>query len=314
MKTLIKNIEKNNYIYLLMNTVLAAIDIGSNAIRLLINTISKNSNGEDEYKKTCYVRMPIRLGEDVFSDGHISTEKIFRMREAFQAFSHLMRAYEVEKFRCCATSAMREASNGEEVVKDIFDSSGIHIEIISGKERSDFIYKAGDYSQLLDPKKTYLSVDVGGGSTEIIVYANGKKLNSYSFKIGTVRLLNDKCTEEFSSMRKWLQEIVDKYQPKIIIGSGGNINKVHKLHNKKRQETISFFELKRLFSSLKLLSFEERMKEYGLNNYRADVIVPAIKIFMTVAKQCDISQIMVPKVGLSDGVIHQLYQNGKYTE
>lgn len=297
-----------------MNTVLAAIDIGSNAIRLLINTISKNNNGKDEYKKTCYVRMPIRLGEDVFSTGDISEEKIFRMKEAFQGFSHLMRAYKVDKFRCCATSAMREATNGVKVVGDILTSSNIRIEIISGKEEADLVYKAGDYNQLLDPETTYLSVDVGGGSTEIIVYANGKKLNSYSFKVGTVRLLNDKCTDEFDHMKKWLQEIIDKYQPKVIIGSGGNINKVHKLHNKKRHETISFFELKRLFSSLKPLSFEERMKEYGLNSYRADVIVPAIKIFMTIAKQCDISQIMVPKVGLSDGIIHQLYQDEKYIE
>ncbi len=291
-----------------MDTILAAIDIGSNAIRLLINTISKNSNGEDEYKKTCYVRMPIRLGEDVFSNGHISEEKIYRMREAFQAFSHLMRAYRVQSFRCCATSAMREAKNGQEVADKIFDTSGIHIEIISGKEEADLVYKAGDYTELLDPTKTYLSVDVGGGSTEIIVYSNGKKLNSYSFRVGTVRLLNDKCTKEFEHMKEWLQDIVDKHHPDTIIGSGGNINKVHKLHNKKRNEPLSFFELKRLYASLKPLSFEERMKEYGLNTYRADVIVPALKIFITVAMQCDIGQVIVPKVGLSDGVIHQLYQ------
>lgn len=291
-----------------MNTILAAIDIGSNAIRLLINTISKNSNGEDEYKKTCYVRMPIRLGEDVFSNGHISEEKIYRMTEAFQAFSHLMRAYRVQSFRCCATSAMREAANGQEVADKIFDTSGIRIEIISGKEEADLVYKAGDYTELLDPTKTYLSVDVGGGSTEIIVYSNGKKLNSYSFRIGTVRLLNDKCTTEFGHMKEWLQDIVDKHQPDTIIGSGGNINKVHKLHNKKRNEPLSFFELKRLYASLKPLSFEERMKEYGLNTYRADVIVPALKIFITVAMQCDIGQVIVPKVGLSDGVIHQLHQ------
>lgn len=291
-----------------MDTILSAIDIGSNAIRLLINTISKNSNGEDEYKKTCYIRMPIRLGEDVFSNGQISEEKIYRMVEAFQAFSHLMRAYRVQRFRCCATSAMREAANGQEVADKIFDTSGIRIEIISGKEEADLVYKAGDYSQLLDPTKTYLSVDVGGGSTEIIVYSNGKKLNSYSFRVGTVRLLNDKCAQEFDHMKEWLQDIVNKHQPDTIIGSGGNINKVHKLHNKKRNEALSFFELKRLYSSLKPLSFEERMKEYGLNTYRADVIVPALKIFITVAKQCDISQVIVPKVGLSDGVIHQLHK------
>lgn len=290
-----------------MNTILAAIDIGSNAIRLLINTINK-TNKEDEYKKTCYVRMPIRLGEDVFADGSISEDKIYRMVEAFQAFSHLMKAYGVQDFRCCATSAMREATNGKEVADKIFETSGIRIEIISGKEEADLVYKAGDYNQLLDPTKTYLSVDVGGGSTEIIVYANSQKLNSYSFRVGTVRLLNDKCKDEFAHMKEWLQQIVDKHKPDIIIGSGGNINKVHKLHNKKRNEALTFFELKRLYSSLKPLSYEERMTEYGLNNYRADVIVPALKIFMTVAKQCDISQVIVPKVGLSDGVIHQLHQ------
>ncbi|MFA6831099.1 MAG: hypothetical protein WCR36_02350 [Bacteroidaceae bacterium] len=284
----------------------AGIDIGSNAIRLLINEIESTSSGVN-YSKACYIRVPIRLGEDVFTQGFIGEEKRLRMIAAFQGFHHLMQAYGVTRFRCCATSAMREAANGGDVVKEIAIQSGIPIEIITGQEEADLVYHASGSMHIFDDKRNYLYVDVGGGSTEIICYAGGEKRASRSFKLGTVRILAHECKDEFEAMAQWIGTTCKEYNPVAIIGSGGNINKLHKMLGRKQLESIYYFEMKRLYEQSKTMNLDERMKHFSINAYRADVIVPAMTIFLTIAELTAISEFIVPKVGLGDGIIHQLY-------
>lgn len=287
-------------------TTIGAIDIGSNAIRLLINFVEENGNVR--FKKAAFIRVPIRLGEDVFTTRRISEEKKERMCEAMKSFSHLLKTFKAENFRACATSAMREAENGAEVVDYIYKNSGIKIEIISGMEEAKTIFEAGDIAGLMGENKSYLYVDVGGGSTEVTIYSNNKRIGSESFPLGTVRMISDAVDkEEIKRFKKWIEEISAKYRPETIIGSGGNINKVHKLLLKKEREPINYLELKNLYNELKELSYDGRMKNYNLNTYRADVIMPAMKIFLTVGKSAKIDEILVPKIGLSDGIIHKLY-------
>lgn len=291
--------------------ILGAIDIGSNAIRLLINNVDSNDNSKD-FKKTAFLRVPIRLGEDVFTDGIIGDEKKNLMTEAFTGFSHIMRAYKVTRFRACATSAMREAKNGKEIVNYIKASCGIEIEIIRGQEEADIIFEAGGLSKMMDKSCNYLYVDVGGGSTEFVLYSNNKKIVSKSFKLGTVRILaNAVNKDEPDKLKKWLKEIYANNKPLSIIGSGGNINKIHKLLGKREGECINYTELKVLYDRLNEMSFEDRIVNYKLKSYRADVIIPAMRIFINVCKTCNINEIYVPKVGLADGIIHHLYFKDK---
>lgn len=283
-----------------------AIDIGSNAIRLLINTVEEYPD-QTEFKKTAFLRVPIRLGEDVFTHGEISPEKREKLCEAMAGFAHIMKAYGVQDFRAYATSAMREAANGETITAYIRKKSGIGIEIISGETEAETIYANG-LADMLAAEKTYLYVDVGGGSTEVIVYSNRAKVEARSFALGTVRMLSDAVDkDEMKKFKKWLAEIGKKYQPTAIIGSGGNINKVQKLLNKKDKENISRPELDMLYRYIKSFSFAERVHTMRLATYRADVIVPAMKIFLTVCTQCNVDEIIVPKMGLSDGIIRTLH-------
>lgn len=288
--------------------ILAGIDIGSNAIRLLINNIEATGKGAD-FKKTAYLRVPIRLGEDVFTRGEISEEKKERLINAMQGFSYIMKAFCVNEYRACATSAMRDASNGTEIVSAILNESGIDIKIIDGQTEADIIYQAGGLYDVMDKDRTYLYVDVGGGSTEVVVYSNQKKLTSRSFQLGTVRMLVDAVTdEERNEFKLWLKEIYEQYAPLGIVASGGNINKIHKLLGKREREILTYTELKVLYDALSDLTYEERIQAFKLNPYRADVIVPALKIFLTVTKICKINDINVPKVGLVDGIVKQLYK------
>ncbi len=288
-----------------MKETLAAIDIGSNAIRLVINYVD-NSN-KVAFKKAAFLRVPIRLGEDVFTRGEISPEKRRRLCEAMTSFSHVMKTYNVTKFRACATSAMREARNGAEVVDYIRQVSGINIEIISGQEEAKTIFEAGDVAGLMNNKESYIYVDVGGGSTELTIYSNNKRATSESFRIGTVRTISNAVDKsEPKRFKKWLEEVALPYRPVAIIGSGGNINKVHKLLAKKDREAIRYIELKLLYNHISEMTYEERLRNMGLNTYRADVITVAMKLFLTVAKNCKIDEILVPKIGLADGVIHHL--------
>lgn len=285
---------------------LGAIDIGSNAIRLLISNVD-NMNNSTEFKKAAFIRVPIRLGEDSFSIGKIGEEKLYRLNEAMSGFSHIMKAYGVSDYLAYATSAMREAENGEEVINHILENTGINIQIITGKEEAEVIFKAGGLDAVMDKGKNYLYVDVGGGSTELILYSNQEKIDSNSFKLGTVRMLQNKVsTEEKNNLKAWLQDIANKYAPLSIIASGGNINKVFKLLSKKEKETLSYSDIKTLYNKLKVLSYDERMEKYKLNTYRADVIIPALKIFLTVGKICSVQDIYVPKLGLVDGIVHHL--------
>ncbi len=288
---------------------LAAIDIGSNAIRLLINYV-ENQGSRVDFKRAAFVRVPIRLGEDVFTTGEIGERKRERLCDAMKGFKALMQTFNVQAYRACATSAMREARNGGEVIDYILKQSGINIEIISGKEEAQTIFEAGDIAGLMNSDQTYLYVDVGGGSTEVTVYANHKPVMSESFPIGTVRMISEAVgKDEFRNFREWLQTKALPYSPVAIIGSGGNINKIHKLLGKKdNRESLRYVELKILYGQLKSMSYDERINNMGLNAYRADVIMPALKIFLTSSKVCKIDKIIVPKIGLADGVIHHLYE------
>jgi exopolyphosphatase/guanosine-5'-triphosphate,3'-diphosphate pyrophosphatase len=292
----------------MMNTdIFGAIDIGSNAIRLLINNIEEDKSSPD-FKKVAYLRVPIRLGDDAFTKGRISEDKKYRLIHAMQGFSHIMKAFGVMDYRACATSAMRDAGNGKDIVEAIRIGSGINVEIISGREEAEIIYEAGELDRLMDKKRNYLYVDVGGGSTEIVVYSNQQKVTSNSFQLGTVRMLVDAVQEkEGQRFKTWLKDVYKEHGPLSIIASGGNINKIHKVLGKREREPLSYAELKAFYDTIKTMSYEERIQTFKLNTYRADVIVPALKIFLTISRICKVEQIYVPKIGLADGIIHHLY-------
>lgn len=284
---------------------LAAIDIGTNAVRLFISSMEEYPT-EVLYKKIAFIRVPLRLGDDVFTTGKIEEKKRKRLRETMQGFSYIMSAFNVEAYRAYATCATREALNGEEIVQELKEASDLNVEIISGVKEAETIF-AGGMKEVVDNDKTYLYVDVGGGSTEVVVYSKGTKVDARSFPLGTVRMLNDAVEKgEMKSFKAWLKSIYQKYTPDYIIGSGGNINKVHKLLNKKEKETITYQELEILYKYIKSFNLEERERVLKLNTYRADVIIPAMKIFLTVGKTCQVNEIIVPKLGLSDGIIRIL--------
>jgi len=286
---------------------LAAIDIGSNAIRLLISNIEAGASITD-FKKTVFLRLPIRLGEDVFKKGKIGNRKREQLIHVIQGFSHIMKACNVSKYRACATSAMRDAANGREVAQIIRKESDIDVEIISGQEEADMVFKAGGMDKVMNKNTNYLYVDVGGGSTEVIVYSNQKKIVAESFQIGTVRMISKAVKQgEMRKFKSWLKDIHANYAPLCIIASGGNINKAHKLLEKKASEPVIYPEIQILYNTLARMSYEERMRSYRLDTYRADVIIPALQIFLLVCDICKIKDIYVPKVGVVDGIIHQLY-------
>ena len=291
-----------------MNTI-AAIDIGSNAVRFLISNIEEDS--DKKCRKVAFLRVPVRLGEDAFTSGTISPERRARLCEAMQSFEHLMKAFGVRAYRACATSAMRDAKNGPEVLAEIKEKSGIDVEIITGETEAEIIYAAAQpfiASASCGGEKNSLHVDVGGGSTEVVVYAEGRVAESYSFPLGTVRLLNKAVSsEEKDDFKAALREIGGKYSIQRIIASGGNINKAQKLLNKREGEPVSYIELKMLYDMLKKMTFEERIKNFKLNPYRADVIIPALKIFLTISKLCGAPNLIVPQVGLVDGIIAKLF-------
>ncbi len=286
----------------------AAIDIGSNAVRLLISTITEQEGREPMFKKTSLVRVPIRLGADVFFSKTISSENIRRMMDTMQAFKLLMRAHRIEKFRACATSAMRESENGVEVAQTIKEKTGLEIEIIDGKDEAAII-AATDLHALIQSDKTYLYVDVGGGSTEFTLYSNGQTITSRSFKLGTVRLLNEKVPDEaWKEVEEWIKKATRDYSKIDLIGSGGNINNIFKSSGKANGKPLSFLYLSSYYQLLLSLTYEERITELNLNQDRADVIVPAAKIYLSAMKWTRARRIYVPKIGLSDGIIRSLYQ------
>ncbi|MDA8980114.1 exopolyphosphatase [Chitinophagales bacterium] len=288
---------------------LAAIDIGSNAMRLLINNVIEY-NGVKLFKKVDIVRVPIRLGTEAFKEKNISEYTRKRLVQALHGYKHLIEAHEVVNYRGCATSAMREAKNGAEIIQQIKDETGIHIEIIDGKEEAEIIY-ANHIEKLIDDQQAYLYVDVGGGSTEITFFKNGIVQNSKSFNIGTIRILNDMIsTPMWEELHRWLEETLQG-QTVQIIGSGGNINKVAKISRKDPNKPLSFDYLNNYYKILKSYTYEERIIELDLNPDRADVIIPAMKIFTSIMKWSKAKHIYVPKIGLADGIIKELEKNGK---
>ena len=288
----------------------AAIDIGSNAIRVLISNIIETKEGI-YFQKNSLVRAPIRLGEDSFTLGEISKKSLKRLINAIKAFKLLMKVHGVSHYKAYATSALREANNSRDVVEQVKKKSGIKIEIIDGRKEAEIISNS-KISEFLNTQKTFLFVDVGGGSTEFTFINEGKRVCSKSFKIGTVRLINNIVDERiWEAIRGWIIKNTKPYQKITLMGSGGNINKLFKLSNIKEGKPLSVIKLNQIFLELESLSYEERILKFELNTDRADVIIPAAKIYLKALERSGGQKIYVPKFGLSDGMIKYMYINQK---
>ncbi len=290
---------------------LAAIDIGSNAARLLISEVTEEKKGELQFNKLNLVRVPLRLGFDVFETGEISKHKINKVVETIKAYKHLISIYDVKHLKACATSAMRDARNAQEIIRKVKLETGVEIKVISGDEEASFIYE-NHIAENLDKEHSYLYIDVGGGSTELTFFAEGKLKFKESFNIGTIRLLkglvNDSLWDE---MKEFIKLGTKGYADVIAIGSGGNINKVFSLSKRKEGKPLSLEQLRDYLREMSSFSVEERMKQYKLREDRADVIVPALQIYVNVMRWAGIEEIYVPKIGLADGLIHLLYDEVK---
>ncbi len=286
---------------------LAAIDIGSNAVRLLIANVIE-SNPSPVFKKIELVRVPLRLGEDSFIKGYISEEKIKRLVKTMHSFRLLIDVFEAEGFRVCATSAMRDASNREEVIDRVKKETDLFIEVVDGKMEAQIIY-SNHTAEELNKDFSYLYIDVGGGSTELTLFAENKIIASQSFNIGTIRLLHEQVSKEtWNNLKAWVEQKTKSAGPLMAIGSGGNINKIYKLVYGKDTKAMSYKKVKEITDYISEFSYEERITQLGLNEDRADVILPASKIFLTVMKSGGIDRILAPQSGLSDGIIHLLYE------
>ena len=288
-------------------TKLGAIDIGSNSIKcLLVNVIYKD--GYTHYKKVSIVRLPIRLGEDVFTYGMVQKESRRRFIEGMLAFAHILNVHGVESARAVATSAMREAKNGNSIVRKVLQKTGIAIEIIDGEEEARLVFSSKIYDVIKAKEDNFVYIDVGGGSTEISIIEHKKVLVSHSFKIGGVRLMNDLVDqEEWQDMETWLKVHAARIKNKVAIGAGGNINKLHKLSRKPVEVPLTFNYLENQLEIISKLSLVERVTELGLNFDRADVIIHALPIYLKAMKWAGTGKIYVPKIGVSDGLIRDLY-------
>jgi len=285
----------------------AAIDIGSNAVRLLIADITRTEKGF-EFKKNTLVRVPLRLGDDAFLDHKISERKMEDLIKTMIAFKNLMDVYHVTKYLACATSAMREAENGKDVIRKVKKLANVDLEIIEGQREANIIY-ANHIEENLDINKSYLYIDVGGGSTELSVFVNKIPVASKSFDIGTIRILDNQDKEEtWEDMRVWVKEHTKNLKNLAGIGTGGNINKLFKMSEEKDSLPLTFQKLKSMYNDLNSHSLKERIQVFGLNPDRADVIIPAAEIFITLMKWTGIKQVYVPKVGMVDGIINLLIE------
>lgn len=287
----------------------AAIDIGSNAVRLLIKSIDREAVQEKKFKKVMMLRVPLRLGFDVFSIGELSEKKVDKLRRLMKAFRQLMKIYDVDDYRACATSAMRDARNGRMIIKKIEKDTGIRIEIIDGQEEARMIYN-NHIECMEDRLGNYMYVDVGGGSTEINLLTNGELVWSVSYNIGTVRMLSNAVKEgTWQQMEEELMKVTEGVAAINIIGSGGNINKLFRLADKKdkKLQRLPVSSLQTVYDVLKPLTPEERVEAFSLKQDRADVIVPAAEIFLKIAEVVHAEYIYVPVIGLSDGIIDNLY-------
>jgi len=284
-----------------------AIDIGSNAVRLMIGSVTSLNNQNPRFKKTSLVRVPIRLGADVFLKNEVSEENVKRLVDTMQSYKLLMDTHKIHSYRACATSAMRGAKNGPEIVKRVLEETGIKIEIIDGSDEATIISMT-DLTELTNQKSSFLYVDVGGGSTEFSVYHNSKKIASKSFNLGTVRLLNNLIAEDlWNEVEHWIKSKTQGFEKISLIGSGGNINNIFKNSGVSKDKPLTYMYLASYYQLLKSLTYEERVWELNMNHDRADVIVPATKIYLSAMKWSNAQNIYVPKIGLADGIIKSLY-------
>ena len=285
----------------------AAIDIGSNAVRLLIADIKQNEQ-TSTFKKNTLIRVPLRLGDDAFLDKKISPKKIEELLKTMVAFRNLIDVYKVSEYMACATSAMREATNGADIVARIKKDAGIDLEIVEGQREANIIY-ASHIEETLDLKKNYLYIDVGGGSTELSVFCKGEMIASRSFNLGGIRILDNQDKDEtWAEMKEWVKNQAQNHKNLSGIGTGGNINKLFRMSDQKDGTALSLIKLKSLYDYLNSFSLKDRINVLGLNHDRADVIIPAAEIYLSVMKWGGVKQIFVPRVGLVDGIIQLLIE------
>jgi exopolyphosphatase/guanosine-5'-triphosphate,3'-diphosphate pyrophosphatase len=291
--------------FVLMNY--AAIDVGTNAARLLIGEVV-HQNGKSFVKKVSYTRIPLRLGDEVFDDGKISKKKVQDFINTIKAFGLIAEIFDVKRLRAVATSAMRESKNGQKIVEKIKEETGITLEVISGEVEAELIF--GTFFLLeIDKEMPFIVIDVGGGSTEVSVFEKGERIASKSFEIGTIRLLKEKVANTiWSEIHDWMLQHVDLSDYHQLFGTGGNINKAHKIIGVKDNKPVRLSQLETLKRSLSALNLDQRMSEYQLKPDRADVIVPALEIFTYIMKEMGANEIIVPKIGLSDGMIYAMYK------
>ena len=293
---------------------LAAIDIGSNAARLLISDVIIGPQGNPEFIKAALVRAPLRLGFEVFDKGEIPPNKVEKVIKTMKSYKLLLDVYEVKHVKACATSAMRDASNGAEIIRKVKAETGIEIKIISGQEEASLIYE-NHIAENMTKEESYLYIDVGGGSTELTFFTDGKLVFKESFNIGTIRLLKNQVSEAlWDEMKEFIKEKTKGYHHVTAIGSGGNINKIFSLSKRKEGKPLTLDLLRDYFKEFSNLSVNQRMTLYHLREDRADVIVPALLIYINVMRWADTEEIYIPKIGLADGLIHTLYEEIRLKE
>ncbi len=287
---------------------LAGIDIGSNSVRLLVSNVIES--GETIlFKKSSLTRLPIRLGPDAFGEGRISENNLKRLIAGMSAYRKIMEVHGVEKYRACATSALRESKNGIQVVERIYRESGVNIELISGKEEARMIFSSDMIGDVAEAHETFLYIDVGGGSTELTLFYKGEIRNSRSFKIGTIRLLKDLVKKKrWEEMKEWIQEKTEDFDEVLMVGSGGNINRTFKLVQKRKGETMTLKGLKSIREQILNFDDDQRMIEFDLNPDRTDVLPHALRIYINAMKWAGAEEMIVPKKGLADGIVRFLYR------
>ncbi len=285
----------------------AAIDIGTNAVRLLLSRVFENGEGA-LFKKESLVRIPLRLGEEVFTNSRISPEKTVALIKTISGFRYLIEAYQALDYWACATSAMRDAVNGQEVVEAIRNECGVELEIIDGRREAEIIC-SNHPLRFPDPNRAYLFIDVGGGSTELTLWADNRIIASRSVDIGGIRILKNLVTEsQWLEMKDWIKSNTRKYRPLTAVGTGGNINKIFRLSGKGEEELLSYKKLKSIHEYLNGFTLEERIRTLQLRPDRADVIIPAAEIYLAVMKWARVKDMLVPLAGLPDGMVRILYQ------
>lgn len=288
-------------------TKLGAIDIGSNSVRCLISNVVYK-DGYTYYRKVSMIRLPIRLGQEVFLSGALSPETTARFTEGMRAYKHLLAVHGVQGFKAVATSAMREAKNGLELVQSVKEQTGIEIDIIDGEEEARLVFNSKLYDIIQAPQKNFIYVDVGGGSTEVSVIKDQEVLASESFKLGGVRIMNGlDQPDEWTRMKNWLEKQTKHLKDKAAIGAGGNINKLHKLSLRPLSKSLRLSYINEQWNMINSMDVEERVTQLGLNFDRADIIVHALPIYMRAMEWAGVSRMYVPKIGVSDGLIRDLY-------